>query len=300
MPLPSLVALRAFDAAARLGSFKQAADALNVSATAISHHIRGLEAQIGVPLFLRGTRQVSLTDEGRQLSEATMVAFARIETTLNALSIAENTLTISTTPAFASLWLAPRIQSFEEQYPQFRVRTVSSTGLVDLQRDRTIDIAIRYGGDECSKDDTLILRESVGAFGSPDYIGRLEDLSDAEFISTAWMSKDLKHISWTDWFAAGAYEPAKNSKVREFLQEHEVLQAGLAGQGLILLSNVLAGDMVARGWLQPYRPDIRLEGLVYRVIAGPQKSDSKKLKAFIAWLTKEMDSLERPQTAVLI
>ena len=300
MSLPSLSALRAFDAAARLGSFKAAANMLNVSATAISHHIRGLEAKTGVVLFRRGTRRVSLTDEGRQLSEATAFAFSRIEATLDALCVAENTLTISTTPAFASLWLAPRIQSFEEQYPQLRVRTISSTGLVDLQRDRTIDIAIRYGGDERSRDDTLILRESVGAFGSPDYIERLEDLSHAEFINTAWMSKDLKHISWTDWFAAAEYEPTKDTKVREFLQEQEVLQAGLAGQGLIFLSDVLAGGMVARGWLLPYRPDIRLEGLVYRVIAGPQKSDSKKLKAFMTWLTKEMESPEMPLKAVII
>lgn len=294
MSFPSLAALRAFDAAARLGSFKAAADMLNVSATAISHHIRGLEAQTGVVLFLRGTRRVSLTDEGRQLSEATAFAFSRIEATLDTLCVAENTLTISTTPAFASLWLAPRIQSFEEQYPHLRVRTISSTGLVDLQRDRTIDIAIRYGSDEGSTDDSPILSETVGAFGSPDYIERLDDLSHAEFINTTWMSKDLKHISWTDWFAAGKYEPTKDTKVREFSQEHEVLQAGLAGQGLILLSNVLAGDMVARGWLLPYRPDVRLEGLVYRVITGPQKSDSKKLKAFMAWLAKEMDSPEMP------
>ncbi|WOF73514.1 LysR substrate-binding domain-containing protein [Parvibaculaceae bacterium PLY_AMNH_Bact1] len=292
MSLPSLVALRAFDAAARLGSFKQAADALNVSATAISHHIRGLEAQIGVPLFLRGTRQVSLTDEGRQLSEATAFAFSRIEATLETLCVAENTLTISTTPAFASLWLAPRIQSFEAQHPYLRVRTVSSTDVVDLQRDRTIDAAIRYGEDGCSHDGWLTLRESVCAFGSPDYIRRLEHLSQAEFISTAWMSKDLKHTSWTDWFAAAEYEPDKDAKVREFLQEHEVLQAGLGGQGLILLSDVLAADMVARGWLEPYRPDICLEGLGYRVICGPQKSDSKKLKAFVAWLTKEIGSAE--------
>lgn len=298
MSLPSLAALRAFDAAARLGSFKAAADALNVSATAISHHIRGLEAQTGVVLFLRGTRQVSLTDEGRQLSEATDFAFSRIEATLDVLCVAENTLTISTTPAFASLWLAPRIQSFEEQHPSIHIRTVSSTGVVDLQRDRTIDIAIRYGGNERSRDDFLVLRESVGAFGSPDYIERLEDLPQAEFINTAWMSKDLKHISWADWFAVAEYESTTDTKVREFLQEQEVLQAGLAGQGLILLSNVLAGDMVARGWLLPYRPDIRLEGLVYRVIAGPQKSDSKNLKAFMAWLTKEMDSPEMPLEAV--
>ncbi len=294
MSLPSLSALRAFDAAARLGSFKAAADALNVSATAISHHIRGLEAQTGVTLFRRGTRQVSLTEEGRQLSEATAFAFSRIEAALDALSVAENTLTISTTPAFASLWLAPRIQSFEEQYPELRIRTVSSTDVVDLQRDRTLDVAIRYGDGEDAKEDSLILRESMGAFGSPDYIKNLDHLSDAEFITTALVSQHLKQTTWTDWFAAAEDEPSKGAKFREFLQEHEVLQAGLAGQGLILLSNVLAGDMVARGWLEPYRPDIRLEGLVYRVIVGPQKSDSKKLKAFVAWLTEELSLMETP------
>lgn len=292
MSLPSLSALRAFDAAARLGSFKAAADALNVSATAISHHIRGLEAQTGIALFLRGTRQVSLTEEGRQLSEATAFAFSRIEETLDGLSIAENTLTVATTPAFASLWLAPRIQSFEEEYPGLRIRTVSSTEVVDLQRNRTIDVAIRYGNDERLSEDALILRESVGAYASPDYIKNLKHLSQAEFISTAWVSKHLKQTTWTDWFGVAEGTPAKEAKFREFLQEHEVLQAGLAGQGLILLSDILAGDMVMRGWLEPYRRDIRLEGLVYRVIVGPQKSDSKKLKAFVKWLSEELSSAE--------
>ncbi len=293
MSLPSLAALRAFDAAARLGSFKAAADELNVSATAISHHIRGLEAQTGIALFLRGTRQVSLTDEGRQLAEATASAFSRIETVLDALSVAENTLTISTTPAFASLWLAPRVQSFEEQYPQFRIRTIASTEMVDLRRDRAVDIAIRYGvDDKNSSDDPLVLRESFAVFGAKDYVAQLAGLADAQFISTVWMSAELKQPTWSDWFTAAGEHPSANAQYREFYQEHEVLQAGLAGQGLILLSDVLAEDMVSRGWLEPYRPDIRLEGFAYRVVVDPHKADSRKLKAFRPWLATEMNSAE--------
>lgn len=286
--MPSLTALRAFDAAARLGSFKDAAEVLNVSATAVSHHIRGLEAQIGVALFVRGTRQVSLTAAGRELSEATASAFLRIETTLDALSLSEKTLTISATPAFAALWLAPRIGSFEAQYPDVNVKTISSTERVDFRRDKTVDVAIRYGSDGVSElDSPLALTERFMAYGSAEYIERLQDLSEAQFISTAWVEKNLKRASWVDWFAVGEMQPPKKAAFREFLHEHEVLQAGLAGQGLILLSDVLAGYVVSRRWLQPYRPEIHFEGLAYCSLCSAERKDSIKVRDFISWLVAE-------------
>lgn len=291
MSMPSLTALRAFDTAARLGSFKAAADSLNVSATAVSHHIRGLEAQIGVTLFERGTRQVSLTEAGRNLAEATSASFSRIEDALEALRTAEHTLTVSTTPAFAALWLAPRIESFETRHPKIGIRLVSSTELTDLRRDQTIDVVIRYDADGGREQDSLhVATESFQAYGSRDYVERLDAFSEAQFVNTKWLSAALKPVTWQKWCEAAGEKPVARSRIREFHQEYEVLQAGLSGQGLILLSDLLAQDMVTRRWLVPYRPDVRLTGFAYRAIANPRRIDARKVKHFLSWLREEMGS----------
>ena len=289
MSMPSLAALRAFDAAARSGSFKAAAEALNLSATAISHHVRGLEAQIGVTLFVRGTRQVSLTEAGRELAEATSVSFSHIQATLDALRTSESVLTISTTPAFAALWFAPRVATFEARHPDLRLRMVSSTEVTDLRRDQSIDIALRYGaGDEESKDAILVTQERFQAFGSNDYIERLSDIADAQFISTRWVSKTLKPVTWQHWFETAGEPMAAKPNMREFDQEYEVLQAGLSGRGLILVSDVLAQDMVSRGWLTPYRPDVHLPGFAYSAHVSPKKKELKKVRVLFSWLLEEM------------
>ncbi|HAD86498.1 MAG TPA: LysR family transcriptional regulator [Rhodospirillaceae bacterium] len=296
MSMPSLAALRAFDAAARSGSFKVAAEALNVSATAISHHVRGLEAQIGVTLFVRGTRQVSLTDAGRELAEATSVSFSRIQATIDALQTSETVATISTTPAFAALWFAPRVATFEARHPNVRVRMVSSTEVTDLRRDQSIDIALRYGAeDEESDDVALVTHERFQAFGTKDYIERLNDISDAQFISTRWISKTLKPVTWQNWFEAAGDHMADKAKIREFDQEYEVLQAGLSGQGLILISDVLAQDMVSRGWLVHYRPVVHLPGFAYTVHVSPKKKELRKVQFLCSWLLEEMNgAADRP------
>ncbi|WCL52913.1 LysR substrate-binding domain-containing protein [Gimibacter soli] len=293
MPMPSLAAIRAFDTAARLGSFKAAADNLNVSATAISHHIRGLEAQIGVALFVRGTRKVSLTDAGRQLAEATSASFSRIEAALEALRTSEHTLTVSTTPAFAALWLAPRLTSFEARHQDIRIRLVSSADVTDLRKDQTVDLAIRYDAEDREPQDAmLVAMERFCAFGSRDYVERLVDLPDTQFISTRWISKTLRPVTWQNWCEAAGEKPVASASVREFHQEYEVLQAGLSGQGLILLSDVLAQDMVARGWLVPYRPDVCLSGFAYRAVVNPHRREAKKVQRFLSWLQDEA----RPQS----
>lgn len=291
MSLPSLAALRAFDAAARLGSFKAAADALNVSATAISHHIRGLEAQIGVALFQRGTRLVSLTNAGRKLAEATSVSFSRIETALVELRTSEHVLTVSTTPAFAALWLAPRMESFKARHSNIDLRLTSSTELADFRNDQTVDVVIRYGAEgDHEHDAVLVARESFRAFGARDYVERFKNLSGAQFIHTKWVSDALKPVTWKDWCKAAGEKPIAKARVREFHQENEVVQAGLSGQGLILLSDILAHDMVARRWLASYRPEVRLRGFTYRAIVNPRRNEARKVKYFMSWLLGEAEA----------
>ncbi|WP_422363558.1 LysR substrate-binding domain-containing protein [Pyruvatibacter mobilis] len=292
MRFPSASALRVFDAAARLGSFKAAAEELGVSPTAVSHQIRTLEEQLSLALFVRRTRRVELTEAGTRLAAATSVAFQQISDALEDLSHSERMLTVSTVPAFAALWLAPRLGAFEALNPDISVRVETSTALVDLSRDRRVDLAIRYGGGDYAGLETVPLAtETFGAFGAPDYVRSLTRLSDAALISTRWVSPALPAFTWADW-AKAASEKQPETGLRQFDQEQEVIQAGLAGQGLILMSSLLVGDMVRRGWLAPYRPDIVLPGLAYTAVTTEAHAGVGKVRRFLSWIQEEASASE--------
>jgi LysR family transcriptional regulator, glycine cleavage system transcriptional activator len=149
--MPSLSGLRAFDAAARLGSFKAAAGELNVTPTAISHQVRTLEEQLGYSLFVREVRNIRLTKEGSELSIATNKAFSTLAEAISSLEDSEKKITVSTTPAFAALWMVPRVKDFEELNPGFSLNVTTSTKITDLSRDRSVDFVIRYGARDQEK-----------------------------------------------------------------------------------------------------------------------------------------------------
>jgi LysR family transcriptional regulator, glycine cleavage system transcriptional activator len=146
MLLPSLNGLRAFEAAARLLSFTQAAAELNVTQTAISHQIRRLEDQLGIKLFLRHGRSLTLTQEAQDYLPAVRSAFEDLRRATARLhrSGRERRLTVSTTASLATKWLVSRVAAFQYANPGMEIRITTSTGLVDFRREE-VDLAVRYG-----------------------------------------------------------------------------------------------------------------------------------------------------------
>ena len=144
--LPPLSALRAFEAAARHESAKQAAEELSVTATAISHQIRALEESLGVALFLRKPRQLELTMAGRELQQVLESAFDSIGAAVERLSAAprRHAVTLSTTPAISVRWLLPWVCLLRDSHPHIDLRIHASHEPVALDG-VTADIAIRYG-----------------------------------------------------------------------------------------------------------------------------------------------------------
>ncbi len=287
--LPSLTALRAFDAAARHGSFKAAASEIAVSPTAVSHQIRSLEEQIGIALFIRKVRKIELTEAGKALASATSNAFQEIQSALDNLVDTERTLTVTTTPAFASLWLVPRIAGFEKLFPDIKVHIDTTTTVIDLSRDRRIDIAIRYGnGSYENMAVTKLISEEMVAVAAPDYLEQLDSFQDASLIQTSWQSSSLQPITWNTWCdVAGIQRPGKK-QVREFDQEQHVIQAGLSGQGIILISTVLVADMISKGWLEIYKPEFSIEGLSYFAVTNRALGSTLKAKLFVDWAMLQM------------
>ena len=144
--LPSLNGLRAFEAAARHLSFTRAAEELNVTQTAVSHLIRRLEEQLGIPLFVRRNRALELTREAASYLPAVRGAFEDLHVATARLRRAERdgVLTVSTTASLAAKWLVTRVAAFQDANPGIEVRITTSSHLVDFQRD-DVDMAVRYG-----------------------------------------------------------------------------------------------------------------------------------------------------------
>lgn len=283
--LPPLPALRAFEAAARLGSFKAAAEELFVTPTAISHQIRSLESTLGVGLFERKTRSVELTDTGRALAPSLTRGFLEIRSGLENALEQVSVINLSTTPAFAALRLVPELPRFYEREPGVRVKLDTSTQRVDLRRDRGTDLVIRYSSEAPEGlADVPLMAEQFLAVAAPSLVGT--DLArDGTLLETRWQQPVLGDVSWAHWFEAAGLPPPEESRIVSFDEELYVLQATIAGRGIALASSVLAADFIDRGLLQTLRNDVVLPGLSYRALALPGTMDNRKIQTFLDWLT---------------
>ncbi|MGF1527527.1 MAG: LysR substrate-binding domain-containing protein [Candidatus Competibacterales bacterium] len=283
--LPSPAALRTFEAAARLGSFKAAAAELWVTPTAVSHQIRALEDHLGVALFVRRTRAVELTEAGRRLAPAVHSALLAIHGAVEEIHALERVLTVTTTPAFAALRLVPHLPDFQRRHPDTRVQQDTGTATVDLRRDRRVDLAIRYGfGPFDGLHAVPLVGEWFGAFAAPEYLAKRDDPTRGTLLETRWQQPLLGEITWSTWLATAGVPRAAELDIMGFDEEHFVLQAAIAGQGMVLASSVVVKDLVARRLLAPYRPEIRLAGARYTALCLPERLASTKVQRFLSWL----------------
>lgn len=283
-----LTALRTFESAARLASFRAAAVELSVTPTAVSHQIRGLEQWLGVLLFERLGRGVRLTEAGEQLQRNLHGALLEIDHGLAALrpQPGEQCISLSTMPAFAALWLIPRLGRFYRQHPGIRVRIETSNEMVDLQRDASLDLVIRCGLDEYPQlYQQLLLEEHFAAYAAPQLLQRLPGA--VELIGVGWGAPLSGLPAWETWADRASEDWVYGATRRDYPDEHYALQAAIAGQGLVLASSVLASDSLASGLLRPYRSDVSLLGARYLALCVPGRERQPALKALLDWLAEE-------------
>lgn len=283
--IPSPAALRTFEAAARLGSFKGAAAELGVTPTAVSHQIRALEDMLDTPLFVRRTRAVELTEAGARLSPAVHEGLLAIRTALEEIVEAEQSLTVTTTAAFAALRLMPRLPTFEAAWPGLRVRVETGADLVDLRRDRRVDVAIRYSAEAPQGDNAApLVTERFGAYAAPNRFEGGPPNADV-LIETAWQRPLLANVTWDAWFTASGDAPRQGVRILRYDEELFVLQAAIAGHGVALMSSALVGDALERGLLARLRPDVILPGATgtYTAICAPGRQQERKIARFMDW-----------------
>jgi DNA-binding transcriptional LysR family regulator len=286
-----LTALRAFESASRLLSFKAAAEELSVTPTAVSHQIRSLESWLGVPLFERLPRQVRLTECGERLFHSLHGAFLEVAQSVDTLRPQRSgtSLTISTTAAFAALWLVPRLGRFYARHPTISLRLDTHCEVIDLHQDASVDLVVRYSLDDYPNLYGLCLfDESFGVFGSPEQVAQARSGQAPTLISVRWHNSKLYAHGWEAWCAqSGETWLTGQPPVREYDEEHYALQAAIAGQGLVLASNILVSESVASGLLVAYRSDIQVEGAGYSALCVPGRERHPPVRVFFAWLQEE-------------
>jgi LysR family glycine cleavage system transcriptional activator len=294
--LPPLIELRAFEAAARHLSFKKAAAELGVTPTAISHQIRMLEQYCGRLLFRRRPRPLSLTQPGTRL-------FPVIRDGLDAFAAAlaairrhgdRQPLRVTTTNAFASRWLVPRLPRWRKLHPDTPLDVIGTDSVIDLRADDA-DVAIRYARtsppDGIAKkflSDTFWPVCSPHLFASAGQPKKPADLRRHVLVHCYWSPSDLEAPTWQRWLAVARKKWSdvpefKDMEHLSFREELHAIEAVIAGQGIGIFSDVLVAQELAAGTLVKVL-DMSLPGYRFYVVRTPGHPREKIILAFEKWL----------------
>jgi LysR family glycine cleavage system transcriptional activator len=287
--LPPLPAVRVFEAAARHENFTQAATELGMSQAAVSYQIRLLEERLGVPLFIRSKRRVTLSDAGRKVASDVSEAFDTISQAFSSLvDEDESVLAISAAQTFATAWLAPRLGRFQISRPELAVRILTSNQLVDFASDE-VDVAVRMGRGPWPglRQDFLFCLHGTplctAEFRDRHRIERPEDLLRVPRLNA-------EDVWWKQWFEAAGVDPPQSGPpgIRLDAQALEG-SATLAGHGVGLLTPLY--------WRTELREERLVQPFPLTVVTGPtlwlvypeHKRGRAKIRAFREWLLAAME-----------
>ncbi len=284
--LPSLSALRAFEAAARHESAKNAANELSVTATAISHHIRGLEEALGVALFVRKPRQLLLTPQGRELFQTLEVAFDSIGEAVARLQSmpVRQAVTLSTTPAVAVRWLLPWVCILRDAHPDIDLRTHASHESVALDG-VSADLAIRYGDGHWPGLVAEKLFDNHFIPACSPYLNLTDpaQLPQHPLIHFRPHGASVTPMDWAGWQKRAKVPGLDVSAGLEFSDETHAISAAIGGQGVALMSRPLIEDELTQGRLvQPFGPE--LEGKPFYLVYPESRRDDPAILAVRDWV----------------
>ena len=282
--LPSLTTLAAFEAAARLASFKESARELNVTPGAVSHQIKSLEQELAVKLFLRGHRSVELTAEGQILYEAMSQGFAAMSQGVRALrhKTKPDTVTIGATTSVSSLWLTPRLGGFWREHSAIAV-----SQLVEDQkflRPFKPDLIIEYATEPPKDRSDLLFADILVPLCAPGY-PRSEAPGPHRVAQERLIHLDAPARNWTtwsSWFDALGYSgPVRTAQT---VNNYSIaLQLAQEGNGVVLGWQRLVAPLIDRGLLEPYcELSSPAPGAFYLVQGAGETSEPVRL--FRDWL----------------
>lgn len=288
--LPPLAAVRVFEAAARHGNFTRAAEELGMTQAAVSYQMKLLEERLGVALFHRVRRQVSLSEVGRRIAPLVSGAFDTLDSAFASVrSEDESMLTISTSQTFANTWFAWRLGAFQILHPDMAVRLLANDALTDFAGE-DVDVAVRAGrGGWPGLATDLLLRVDFTPMCSPEFLarhgGRIEpaDLLRLPLISP----QDPWWGHWLREAGVDAPDGAMRPGVRLDSQANEG-HAAMAGQGVAMLTPFFWRNDLAEGRLVRLSDQRSSRGYGYWLVCPEQRRNVPKIKRFREWLLAEI------------
>lgn len=293
----SLRALRAFETAARLGSFTAAAAALHVTQGAVSRQIHELEAVIGHPLFVRSGPRLTLTDRGRVLAEHLGRIFLELDQAfLDAQGRrVSSTITLSMLPSVAARWLAGRLEAFERTFPTIDLRIFASRHLVDF-RVEEIDGAIRFGrGTWPDVEAEFIDGETVSPVCTPEFMARHDLQRPQDLLRVRLFHGDMEE-GWRDWFAHAGLVLTQQLRGPRIGDDAATLQAVLNGQGVALGRTLLiSDDLVAGRLVRPFAEALPIS-FGYWFVAPKQRRNLPHFDEVRVWLIEDLRNSLRQVT----
>ena len=281
--------LRVFEAAGRRNSLQAAAAELHLTPSAVSHAIRKMEQALGVVLFERNGRSLSLSAEGEALMRHVGPAFAELRRGIELVSTrGPQLLRLHSAPSFATQWLTPRLARFLAESPEVEVRLAAGTDYAQFSTDDEYDADIIYGLPRHAGLSVLPLgEETVTPLCAPQFARSIK--SPVDLLDHTLIQSDNKQIRWPDWFARNglAAPPPRGFRFdRSFL----AIAVAVDGLGVALESTLLAEREIADGRLVAPLAD-RSESIRYvghHLVFPKCLHQRRSLRLFTGWLTREL------------
>jgi len=287
--LPSLLSIRAFEAAARTGSFAAAARELGTTAAAVSYHVRQLERQSGLSLFRRHPHRVELTEPGAAVAHETLKAFEALRACFGrAVELEQGRLSLSCLPTFGAAWLAPRLGDFRARHPGVRLEVDLSAEVRDLAGGG-FDLAIRNGdGDWPGLRAVKLFPAVFMPLCAPALLDRASGTGPVDDPAIPLLGRP---DWWALWFRGRGQGAVPLERFGLALaEEHLDAAAAVAGHGVAIGSPILFARDLEAGRLVPAHPLVAADGRAFWLTYPVARQQSAKIRLFRDWLCGEADS----------
>ena len=292
--LPALDLLVGFESAARHLSFTKAGEELFLTQSAVSRQIKELEDQLGVTLFQRRHRALTLTEAGHQFYAAAAQALSTMRTATDRLraQAGKKALSVTTTHSFAALWLIPRLAGFTRDHPGVDVRITAETRVQDLERDG-LDLALRHGPASLAGPNAVrLFGEKVFPVCSPKLLKKkpLEKPQDLKtHVLLQYDDPEGRHpwLHWKTWLEVERIADLKPAGTLSFSGYEQIIPAAIAGHGVALGRSPLVKDLMRSGELvAPFRSSAD-PARAYFAILSKNAVGRPEVTAFVEWLKSE-------------
>lgn len=287
--LPPFAALRAFHAAATHERYRDAAESLGLTESAISHQVRRLEEFLHTALIDRSGRRPKLTETGRRYLEQIEPAMRQIQAATEALLPASGRSTVRLTlpPSLAATWLIPKLGAFEREFPEIDLQIITTTRVIDLRREQ-MDLAIRHGkGAWPDVEATFLLAETAMPVCAPDYLDPLPDEpSQVDFRSVRLIVNGSFPDEWEEWARAHGLEPPPLTDLISLDAMEQVLQVAESGHGLAMGRRPVVDSWLERGRLVAPFGEAGPTGAAYYLCRLKESMPTAAGRRLERWLTE--------------